>query len=392
MENIPEIRFRGFAGEWELRKLGDIGEFKNGMNFTKESMGHGHPFVNLQDIFGKTILDNNELGLAVSTEKQRQEYNLKKGDVLFIRSSVKPEGVGETALVAEDFPNTTYSGFIIRFRANIPLDNQFKRFVFTTKTIRNQIMTKATSSANTNINQDSLGLLTFNFPGEKEQQKIGNFFSTLDTTIALYKRKLDGLKKLKAGYLQQMFPRAGERVPQIRFASFDGDWNVRKLGEISRIKTGASDVQDAVEGGEHPFFVRSEKIERSSKYLFDGEAILIPGEGRLGDIYHYINGKFDYHQRVYKISDFTKSVSGIFILYAMQKTFKQHAMTYTVKATVDSLRLPMLTEFEIMLPSRSEQTDIGNFFRNLDGAINTQAEKLEQVKRLKSAYLQKMFV
>jgi len=192
--------------------------------------------------------------------------------------------------------------------------------------------------------------------------------------------------------LQQMFPQTGESVPRVRFDGFTEPWEERKLGEISQIKTGASDVQDADPNGEYPFFVRSENIERSNKYLFNGEAILIPGEGRLGDIYHYINGKFDFHQRVYKISNFANNTYGLFILYTMQKTFKQHAMTFTVKATVDSLRLPMLTDFNIFLPSLPEQTVIGNFFQNFDNQITAQQQKLSQLKQLKSAYLQKMFV
>ncbi|NLC03825.1 MAG: restriction endonuclease subunit S, partial [Tissierellia bacterium] len=97
---------------------------------------------------------------------------------------------------------------------------------------------------------------------------------------------------------------------------FNDYWEQRKLGEVTNIKTGSSDLQDADNDGEYPFFVRSENIERSNRYIFEGEAILIPGEGRLGDIYHYINGKFDYHQRVYKISDFEELITdGKFVLY-----------------------------------------------------------------------------
>ena len=232
----------------------------------------------------------------------------------------------------------------------------------------------------------------FYLPILEEQIAIGNFFHTLDNLITLHKRKLDSLKQLKRGYLQQMFPQVEETLPHVRFDGFSGDWEVKKLGEFSQIKTGASDVQDADPNGEYPFFIRSENIERSNKYLFDGEAILIPGEGRLGDIYHYINGKFDFHQRVYKISDFANNAYGLFILYTMQKTFKQHAMTFTVKATVDSLRLPVLTDFNILLPSIEEQTAIGNLFHNLDKQIAAQKKKLSQLKQLKSAYLQKMFV
>ncbi|HGI5499872.1 TPA: restriction endonuclease subunit S [Streptococcus pyogenes] len=202
---VPELRFAGFADDWEERKLGEIGSFKNGMNFGKDAMGHGSPFVNLQNIFGKNIVDDTTLELAESTEKQKVEYSLIKGDVLFIRSSVKPSGVGEAALVDSNLPDTTYSGFIIRFRPKIDIDNNFKRFVFGTKYVRNQIMARATSSANTNINQDSLSLIQVGLPNLKEQEKIGSFFKQLDDTIALHQRKLDLLKEQKKGFLQKMF-------------------------------------------------------------------------------------------------------------------------------------------------------------------------------------------
>ena len=153
-------------------------------------------------------------------------------------------------------------------------------------------------------------------------------------------------------------------------SSFPFDWEQRRLGDLTQIKTGSSDLQDSVEEGIYPFFVRSENIEKSNRYIFDGEAILIPGEGRLGEIYHYINGKFDFHQRVYKISDFADSdTDGKYILYYMQKKFKQHAMKFTVKATVDSLRLPMLTDFDVLVPELKEQQKLSKLFSDLDHTI-----------------------
>ena len=102
--------------DWEQRKLGELGSLKNGMNFSKEAMGIGFPFVNLQNIFGNNVIDVTNLGKAMASDSQLKDYNLLNGDVLFVRSSVKLEGVGEAALVPQNLENTTYSGFIIRFR------------------------------------------------------------------------------------------------------------------------------------------------------------------------------------------------------------------------------------------------------------------------------------
>ena len=187
--NIPEIRFKGFTDPWEQRKLGDLGSLKNGMNFSKDAMGHGYAFVNLQNIFGNNVVDVKSLGLAEASEKQLLEYSLQKGDVLFVRSSVKLEGVGEAALVAETLENTTYSGFIIRFRDEYGLNNDFKKFVFATKKVRDQIMSQATNSANKNISQSVLENLTFEIPSKDEQKQIGEYFSSLDKLITLHQRE-----------------------------------------------------------------------------------------------------------------------------------------------------------------------------------------------------------
>ena len=202
---VPEIRFDGFTYDWEQRKLGELGSLKNGMNFSKEAMGHGFPFINLQNIFGNNVIDVNKLELADATEKQLLEYSLLKGDVLFVRSSVKLEGVGEAALVPETLENTTYSGFIIRFRDEYGLNNDFKKYIFGTQKVRNQIMAQATNSANKNISQGVLENLTFEVPSFDEQAKIGEHFSNLDHLITLHQQKCNELKKMKKYMLQNMF-------------------------------------------------------------------------------------------------------------------------------------------------------------------------------------------
>lgn len=203
--NVPEIRFSGFTDVWEQRKLGDLGSLKNGMNFSKDAMGHGYAFVNLQNVFGNNVVDAKNLGLAEASEKQLLEYSLQKGDVLFVRSSVKLEGVGEAALVSETLENTTYSGFIIRFRDEYGLNNDFKKFVFATKKVRDQIMSQATNSANKNISQSVLENLTFEIPSKDEQKKIGEFFQNLDNLITLHQRKYEELQKIKKFMLQNLF-------------------------------------------------------------------------------------------------------------------------------------------------------------------------------------------
>ena len=220
------------SNDWEQRKLGELGSLKNGMNFSKEAMGIGFPFVNLQNIFGNNVIDVTNLGKAMASDSQLKDYNLLNGDVLFVRSSVKLEGVGEAALVPQNLENTTYSGFIIRFRDEYGLDNNFKRFLFGIESVRNQIMAQATNSANKNISQTVLENLCLKIPNKSEQEKIGLYFSNLDHLITLHQRKCEETKTLKKYMLQKMFPQNGHSVPEIRFSGFTEDWEQRKLVDL----------------------------------------------------------------------------------------------------------------------------------------------------------------
>lgn len=201
-QKVPEKRFPGFTGDWEQRKLGELGSLKNGMNFSKEAMGIGFPFVNLQNIFGNNVIDVTNLGKAMASDSQLKDYNLLNGDVLFVRSSVRLQGVGEAALVPQNLENTTYSGFIIRFRDEYGLDNNFKRFLFGIESVRNQIIAQATNSANKNISQTVLENLCLKIPNKSEQENIGLYFSNLDKLITLHQRKLDEMKKQKKALMQ----------------------------------------------------------------------------------------------------------------------------------------------------------------------------------------------
>ena len=194
-----------FSLSWEQRKLGELGSLKNGMNFSKDAMGVGYPFVNLQNIFGRNVIDCMDLGKAMASPAQLKDYSLQEGDVLFVRSSVKLEGVGEAALVPNNLENTTYSGFIIRFRDEYGLANDYKRFAFSTDCVREQIMAQATDSANKNISQSVLSNLTIFVPQREEQEQIGSFFSRLDRLITLHQRKLERLQNIKKACLEKMF-------------------------------------------------------------------------------------------------------------------------------------------------------------------------------------------
>jgi len=155
-------------------------------------------------------------------------------------------------------------------------------------------------------------------------------------------------------------------------------WKLMKLKFLANIKTGEKDTVDREDDGIYPFFVRSKDIKRMNTYSYDEEAVLTAGDGDIGKIFHYINGKFEYHQRVYKFSNF-KYIIGKYLFYYLHHNLEQEVVKLSAKTTVDSLRLPMLQNFNISIPPKEEQTKIASFLDEKTSQIDeviSQKEKL----------------
>ena len=167
-------------------------------------------------------------------------------------------------------------------------------------------------------------------------------------------------------------------------------WSVQSLKHLASISTGNRDTIEKDPNGAFPFFVRSEKVERIASYSYDGEAVLIPGDGNVGSIFHHYIGKYDCHQRVYNITNFT-NVCGRFIYYYMSACFKYEVDKGTAKSTVDSLRLPMLMNFPVCFGSLDEQKKIVSILDNkchvIDNIVRQQSQILTNLKDLKQSII-----
>ena len=184
---------------------------------------------------------------------------------------------------------------------------------------------------------------------------------------------------------------AKQNKPAIRFKGFTDAWEQRKAKELCNIGTGKSNTQDQVEDGIYPFYIRSDIPVKSNKYLYDCEAVITIGDGNIGRVFHYVNGKFDLHQRCYKMTDF-QDIWGKYFYYFFSTRFYDRAMKMTAKATVDSVRLEMISEMDIWKPTAiDEQKKIAEFFANLDHLITLHQRKYDKLQVLKKAMLEKMF-
>ena len=222
-------------------------------------------------------------------------------------------------------------------------------------------------------------------PPESEQRAIAEALSDVDGLIQSLDALIAKKRAIKQAVMQQLL------TGKTRLPGFSGEWETRRLGDIAHINTGSRNNQDKVENGQYPFFVRSATVERIDSYSFEGEAILVPGEGGIGSIFHYIDGRFDVHQRVYKISRFSEDVCGKFVYYSMTLHFGNYAMLNTVKATVDSLRLPTFKNFAFSLPNNSEeQRAIAAILSDMDAEIAALERRRDKTCAIKQGMMQQL--
>jgi type I restriction enzyme S subunit len=169
------------------------------------------------------------------------------------------------------------------------------------------------------------------------------------------------------------------------------DWQLECIGNIVNITTGNKNTQDRISEGKYPFFVRSQKIERINSFSFDGEGVLTAGDGvGTGKVFHYINGKFDFHQRVYLMHSFNQKVNGYYFYIYFSNNFYDRIMSMTAKSSVDSVRRDMISNMKIVLPTLREQQKIAGALSDTDALISELEKLIEKKQAIKTTTMQQL--
>lgn len=168
-------------------------------------------------------------------------------------------------------------------------------------------------------------------------------------------------------------------------------WTKRRLRYLCNIQTGNQDTQDRDPDGEYPFYVRSPIVEKSNKYTFEGPAILMAGDGAgAGRIFHLVDGRYGCHQRVYSLQ-YIRDINRVFLYYYLSNIFPMEVEVANSKSTVDSVRLPMLQDFQVVIPSIYEQERIVSFLDHkcieIDNVLGKIRSSIEEYQKLKQAII-----
>ncbi|EFD9636557.1 TPA: restriction endonuclease subunit S [Escherichia coli] len=400
--------------DWVIEKLGVIGKFKNGINKSADDFGYGYPFVNLMDVFGKPeIIGDEHFGLINSTELDKKEYSLVQGDVLFIRSSVKPSGVGLTTVVMSDLMDTVYSGFLIRFRTDNQLVIEFKKHCFYEESFRNRVICASTISANTNINQDSLKDIYLVYPSsKKEQTAIANALSDVDALISELEKLIAKKQAIKTATMQQLLT-GRTRLPQFALRE-DGtpkgtkpselgeipvDWEVVTLGTASSFINGRAYSLHEWENSGTPVIRLQNLTGRGDEYYYSNLQLPEKQYCKYGDLLFMWSATFGpviwrgpkaiYHYHIWKIAC-EVGYSQSYLFYLLDDMTEKLKRSSSSGGTMLHVTKGKMESTKAAFPSYEEQTAIATILSDMDAEIQALEQRLGKTRQIKQGMMQEL--
>ena len=381
-KNLPEIRFTGFTEEWEQRKLGEV--------------------VNRYD----------NLRVPITASER------VSGDTPYFGANGIQDYVegythdGEFILVAEDGANDLKNYPVQYVSGKIWVNNHAHVIQAKEGFADNKFLVNAIKSINlepflvgggrAKLNADVMMNLEVMIPIKNEQIKIGAFFKRFDDTIALHQRELELLKETKKGFLQKMFPKEGEKVPEIRFPGFTEEWEQRKLGEVIRFLNGkAYKQQELLDSGKYRV-LRVGNFNTNDRWYYSDLELEENKYANKGDLLYLWATSFGpeiwneetviYHYHIWKLEFLTNELDKQY-LYTWLLTDKEKIKQTTNGTTMVHVTKGIMEQRLFQFPQDvKEQQKIGTFFKQLDDIIALHQRELDLLKETKKGFLQKLFV
>ena len=373
-----------------------IGDGDHGSIKPEMYQDEGIPYLRVQNLsWGFDINYDNLVYISNEINQANGKSILIPKDILIAKTGAT---VGKMAIVPESMKqaNTTSSVGKVTINHN-QFNHKYFAYLFSSSMFQEQIKEKAyQKSAQPGFNIDDLVEFTIIIPPIDIQNKIASYLdkktTKIDAIIAKNEELIRLLEEKRVALINQVVTKGLNPDVAMKDSGVDIIGNVPSNNNIVRlkflcdIKTGDKDTVNRNPDGQYPFYVRSPIVERIDTYSFDGEAVLMAGDGvGAGKVFHYATGKFDYHQRVYNLHNF-KHVLPKFIYYYMSSLFSIEIEKGSAKSTVDSVRLPMLEDFLISFPSIEEQQEIIDYLDHEITKINETLTKVTENINLLEEY------
>lgn len=403
--NEPRLRFKAddehCFPEWNKKTVSECTKFiKDGTHGTHKDVADGHPLLSAKDIFDNVVHVPKDSRLISDEDYNKifNKYNLQVGDVLITIVGT----LGRTALVTESCKHVAFQRSVGIMRPDINvIKSDYLKTVCDIPYFQNELEIKKNQGAQAGVYLGTLSNIKIPVPSLPEQQKIASLFTELDNLIQSAKEELEGYRELKQCMLQKMFPKNDEKVPEIRFPEFSGDWEQRKLGEIFEeysekhheelpaltiIQGGGTILRD--DSDRKLQYDKSNlsnyKMVNKDDFIvhlrsFEGGLEKANSDGIISPAYHTFHGE--------------NIDSMFYYLYFRSYEFISKKLVAHVYGIRDgrSIDIEGMKTIKIPYTSYEEQKKIGDYFRNLDNLIMSQQQELDGYKELKKGLLQQMF-
>lgn len=392
--NEPKLRFPEFTGAWEQRKLGDI------VPITMGQSPNGNTYSDTPSDF-ILVQGNADLQNGWVTPRMWTTQVTKKADAGDLIMSVRaPAGaMGKTAydaVIGRGVAAIKGNEFIYQLLVKMDSDGYWKPL--------------SCGSTFESLNSNDIKNANVLIPNTDEQTKIGTCFANLDNLIQSAEKELEGYRELKQGMLQKMFPKKGEKVPEIRFPGFTDDWKQRKLGDVTEVITKGTTPHDKSWVGPVNY-IRTESIDKETGLLSqtcatsieEHEGYLKRSQLKENDVLFSIVGTMG-RVGLVKSKDLPANTNQQIAIIRLKEMYPEFVLNALKTPSIDSyvgiettigaqpsLSLWQIEKMEIPVPCYREQEKIGVYFNNLDNLITLQQKELDGYKELKKGLLQQMF-
>ncbi|QAT26609.1 restriction endonuclease subunit S [Weissella cibaria] len=379
---VPQIRFNGYSDAWVQRNLGDITAWTKGQGLPKEDLNEeksGLEAVHYADLYKFSPVMHEVIHWTNSDDGRVIPNN----SLLFPASDVTPVGLARTSTLK--LSGVKAGGDVIIGQLDESINSSFMSYQINATS--KKILPLITGTTVKHVQAKSLATLSVSVTNMAEQTAIAGLFERIDKLIAANQRKLDLLKEQKKGYLQKMFPKNGAKVPELRFAGFADDWELRKLGEVYNFQYGQFN-NNPDNGGQYPIYGANGIIGGYDEYNSEN-AIVIGHMGAYAGHVLWAEGKhFVTYNGTMGIADksILNSNFGYYLVVSV------NVPKLTAGSGQPFVSYSDLNGIKILIPTIEEQQKIGSFFKQLDNTIALHQRKLDLLKEQKKGLLQKMFV
>lgn len=397
----PEIRLKGFKGEWERVCFKDITYLagtknKDNLPLPSYSISNENGFIPQNEQFEK--------GGTMANADKRLYYIVTPDTFAYNPARINVGSIGYDDLDKDVIVSSLY----VVFKTDSKTNNYFLNKWFKTPHFKKLVNLYQEGGVRLYFFYDKLCQCHLFRPDLKEQQILADYFKSLDSMIQGVTKKIASLKQMKQACLVSMFPQAGETKPRVRFKGFKGEWGIKKISDLLSERN-----EQSPKSAEYPlmaFIANKGIVEKGEKY--DRSALINDTENKLykktqkGDFIYSSNnletgsiglnnfGKASISP-VYSIFYCTEIADPDFIGYRLiRKDFIKEMVKWRQGVMYGQWRIHEsdFLKISILAPSYEEQKLIGKFFRSLDKQISLQEARLEKLKQIKAACLDKMFV